>query len=193
MLHALRKPIACLVCCSFGLPVFAQSSPQVSKPFAIRVLEGNAAEHNIRSRTGAVTVIQVRNAQGDVVPGAQVTFTIPASGPGGAFANGEQEVHLTTNLEGVAGTSGFVPNATPGKFPLTVSVTAAGVTERLDIWQSNALDMFSDGVPKPKSYWKIWVAATAAAAGTGLYFALRGGSPSRAGWTPGPPQIGAPR
>jgi hypothetical protein len=192
MPHTMRKFIASVLCWSFGLPVFPQSGSP-SNQFAIRVLEGNAAEHNILSRTGAITVIQVRDSRGDIIPGAQVTFSVPTTGAGGTFANGEQTIALKTNLDGIAGTSGFVPNGTPGKFPLTVAVTIAGVTERLDIWQSNSLNVFSDGVPKAKSHWKIWLAAATAAAGAGLYFAVRGRGSLSPGWTPGPPQIGAPR
>lgn len=57
--------------------------------------------------------------------GVVVTFTAPASGASGTFANGTATTNATTNGSGVATASIFTANATAGSYTVTASATGA--------------------------------------------------------------------
>jgi hypothetical protein len=76
----------------------------------------------------APLVVVVRDASGNPVRGAVVTFTAPSSGPGGSFAGGVSTA--TTNGAGLAAAPAFTANQLAGSYVVTASVTgvAAQVT-----------------------------------------------------------------
>ncbi|HEY7135458.1 MAG TPA: glycine-rich protein [Acidimicrobiia bacterium] len=67
----------------------------------------------------------VTDAYDNPVPGVDVTFTAPASGPSGAW-NGETTAVVTTGTDGVAASPTFTANGTLGHY--TVTATATGVS-----------------------------------------------------------------
>lgn len=67
----------------------------------------------------------VKDSNGNVVVGAQVTFTAPSTGASGAFANGTASVTVTTNSVGIAIATTFTANGTAGSY--AVNATVAGV------------------------------------------------------------------
>ncbi|HEY5010130.1 MAG TPA: hypothetical protein VIH73_03175, partial [Acidimicrobiales bacterium] len=64
---------------------------------------------------------------GNVVPNQTVTFTAPASGASGTFANGTATTTAATNASGIATASTFTANATIGG-PYTVSASTGSAT-----------------------------------------------------------------
>ncbi len=68
----------------------------------------------------------VQDAFGNPVPGVSVTFTAPASGPGGTFPGGALSAAVTTDAGGVATAPTFTANGQAGAY--TVTATAAGVS-----------------------------------------------------------------
>lgn len=186
-----QRLVALCMCCIQGL--WAQQ-PAATR-LTIAIVEGRDASHSIGTRTAAGIVIEVRDSLNKPVPGAQVRFELPATGPGGTFPGNTRSLEVTTNTEGRAAAAGFVPNALPGAFAINVVATANGQTAQSSILQKNAVNGFNDGIPVAKERWKWWVAGlVAAGAGVGLTFALRGGAdPARPGFTPGSPVIGGPR
>ena len=62
---------------------------------------------------------------GNPVSGVSVTFTAPASGASGTFANATNTVTVATNGSGIATASQFTANTTPGNY--NVVATATGV------------------------------------------------------------------
>ncbi|MBK9926593.1 MAG: M4 family metallopeptidase [Anaerolineales bacterium] len=65
------------------------------------------------------------DAGGNPVPGAAVTFTAPASGPSGTFADTQNNTTIvTTNENGIATSSPFTANSQMGSYNVTVSVSS---------------------------------------------------------------------
>jgi len=65
----------------------------------------------------------VKDAFGNAVPGATVTFTQPANGASGAFA---APATVTTNSSGVATAPTFIANATAGAYAVIASASGVG-------------------------------------------------------------------
>lgn len=184
-------------CLTAQVPVsqeISQESADTGAPFAARVVEGDKAAHKTKPRTGAQTVVEVRDAQGNPVAGANVQFQLPKAGPGGNFANSAQALSVETNASGRAATVGFTPNTDPGTFPLYIRVTHSGASQNLIVWQTNSNSRAGDGVVQPRSSWK-WLVAGLAGAGAvvGIVLATRSGGSGDPGYRPGPPTVGAPR
>ena len=78
---------------------------------------------------------------GSPVSGATVTFTAPASGASGTFANATATDTETTNASGVATSTVFTANATAGGYTVTASVS--GVTTPASFSLTNAAANFS--------------------------------------------------
>ena len=73
--------------------------------------------------------VTVRDANGTAVPGTQVTFTAPASGPSGTFAapGAGPSATMTTNSAGTAIAPTFTANSSTGTYSMSVSAgTATG-------------------------------------------------------------------
>jgi hypothetical protein len=68
---------------------------------------------------------QVFDAFGNLVSGALVSFSAPATGAGGTFA-GKTSVTTSTNALGIATAPSFTANARPGTFTVTATIKAAG-------------------------------------------------------------------
>jgi hypothetical protein len=76
----------------------------------------------------------VKDAAGNPVPGVNVTFAAPASGPSGTFLGGA--VNSTTDATGVAMSTTFTANGTTGTYVVTAS--AAGVAVPASFTLTNA-------------------------------------------------------
>ncbi len=74
----------------------------------------------------APLVVTVDEANGSPVAGVLVTFTAPASGPGGTFAHGVKTA--VTNAQGVATAAVFTANAVSGSYQVTASITGDAAT-----------------------------------------------------------------
>jgi hypothetical protein len=57
--------------------------------------------------------------------GVQVAFTAPLSGPSGTFANGKATETDTTDFNGIATSSTFTANSTPGVYEVTAAVSGS--------------------------------------------------------------------
>jgi hypothetical protein len=69
--------------------------------------------------------VTVKDASGNAVPGAGVTFTAPATGASGKFSNGTATITVVTNASGIASAT-FTANATAGG-PYTVTAVVTGL------------------------------------------------------------------
>jgi len=93
---------------------------------SITATSGSLQDATISTAFAAPLVATVLDANQNPVTGASVTFTAPASGASGTFANGTATETDTTNASGVATSSTFTANATAGGY--TVAAAVAGVT-----------------------------------------------------------------
>lgn len=95
----------------------------VGIPASIAVVDGNNQVATVATAFGTALSVVVKDAGGNVVSGATVTFAAPSSGPSGAFAGSPT---VATNASGLATAPGFTANTQPGTYTVTASV--AGVT-----------------------------------------------------------------
>lgn len=170
-------------------------APLPQESLQIFILEGQGEIHDIRNRVSAMVVIEVRDDNSLPLEGADVTFDLPAVGPGGTFAGQQSTSTAKTNFQGQAAAT-FMPNLETGRFNIRVTAKLGNRTGHAVISQSNAL---RSGVAESKSggifkfaWWKVAVLAGVGAT-VGILLATRGGS-SSSGPTliPGTPTFGAP-
>ena len=191
------------------LPGTAQQNPQGTpldrsrlpsfETLKIRVLEGAGAIHNIQTGAVAPLVIEVRDSNENPVEGAEVTFDLPASGPGGDFPGQQLTQTTRTNYQGQAGWSGFQPNNRQGRFQVRIKAVLGNQTGHLSVNQRNSLDEFATKEPEKKRRWlpskRTIIILGLAGAGVGTWLALRGSNSSSSPITVGvgPVVIGPPR
>ena len=82
----------------------------------VKVVAGEATTNNIKTGKGVEPEVLVTDERGQPVSGVMVVFTLPETGPGGAFADGSKRAIVYTNSEGKATARGLTPNMTPGKY-----------------------------------------------------------------------------
>jgi hypothetical protein len=161
----------------------AQTQPQAPvtalptvENLKVLVLEGQRSTNNTTRHIGIQPVVEVRDENDRPVEGAKVVFRLPPSGPGGAFAGNSPTFSATTNAQGQAGASGFVPNSEQGRFDIHVTATYQNRTGEATISQNNSLNTLAmQTPPKPKTpIWRnkyLWIGAGAAVA-VGVTLAL---------------------
>jgi hypothetical protein len=88
----------------------------------VKVLEGDGAFNDVKHRIGHAMAVEVRDQNNQPASGAEVTFAAPTFGASGTFSNGSPTITTKTDGQGVARVGALQPNATEGKF--TISVTA---------------------------------------------------------------------
>jgi hypothetical protein len=95
-------------------------------PTTTTATSGTAQIGEISGAFAAPLAAIVKDAGGNPVSGATVTFTPPASGASGTFAVGGNTA--TTNASGVATSGAFTANATTGSYTVTANVSGATTT-----------------------------------------------------------------
>jgi hypothetical protein len=104
-------------------------------PASITATSGTPQSTIIDTAFVAPLVATVLDKNSNAVSGATVTFTAPATGATGTFANGTSTTTATTNASGVATSTTFSANGTAGAY--TVTATVAGVTAPADFSLTN--------------------------------------------------------
>jgi len=174
-----------------------QEAPQPPS-IKLQVVAGQATTNNIKTRKGVEPVALVTDERGQPVSGVMVVFTLPETGPGGAFTDGSKRAIVYTDSEGKATARGLTPNTTPGKFQIMVNASFHGFTARTTADQTNVLPERSKGSSKLIAI--LAIAGGAAAAGVVAASGGGGSSQSPAAppgrtattITPGTPVFGAP-
>jgi hypothetical protein len=136
----------------------------------IRVVEGQGAINNIRTRMARAPVVELRDEQGNPIAGASVTFQTPATGPSAEF--GAEHLLVTqTDSEGRATGLGLVPNELAGPFEIRVTASFSAKTASATIKQINASPSESRSSKKA-----LWIALGAGAVAGGVLAAAHGHS-----------------
>ncbi len=192
----MQKWTACLLVqlflANFPAASAAQLSAKRTEALKVTVLDGNDAINDIKSRTAAMPVVEVRDENEVPVAGAEVIFQAPAIGPGGSFPGGAATLTTHTNTQGQAAAAGFVPNVEVGNFTIKVTASSRGKQGTGSIRQRNSATVASaeSTESKPRKSgrkWAILALAGAAAAG-GIAAAMLGGS-SSSGNAATPPEL----
>jgi hypothetical protein len=144
----------------------------------ILVLQGQGEVHDIRNRITSTAVIEVRDENGRPVEGADVTFELPAVGPGGLFAQQQTTFSTRTNSQGQAAAT-FQPNLLTGRFNIKVSTMLGNRSGHETIRQSNSTraakattEQGGGGIFK-FAWWKVAVVAGVGVT-VGVLLATRG-------------------
>jgi hypothetical protein len=164
--------------------LFAQEAAALvgqSAGLKIVVIEGEAAQNNVRTRTATAPVVEVRDENDKPVSGAEVVFQLPAAGPGGSFHGWMRNQTVRTNAEGRAAATGLTPNDELGRFNIKVTATAGTRTATGVIAQSN-VSGGGMGSGSSRKWWVIGALGAGALAG-GIYAATSNGDSG----TNGPP------
>jgi hypothetical protein len=198
-----RQLLASGLAALLALPLSAQQSsgPRqtlVNPPkgtLTINVLEGEGARNSIQSRTAVAPVVEVKDASGAPVAGAEVVFQLPAVGPGGSFNGWLKTQTVRTDEQGKATVSGYAPNPEPGRFNIKVTATSGSQTGSVVISQINVENGASAAASARKSNWWKWAlgAGAAAAVGGGIAASRNGktGTTATAASTPVSISVGA--
>jgi Bacterial Ig-like domain (group 3) len=91
-------------------------------PLTILPVSGDGQSTAINTSFGQLLEVQVEDSSFFPVGGASVTFTAPASGASGTFANGSDSVTVTTGFNGIAMAPVLTANGTAGPFMVTADV-----------------------------------------------------------------------
>jgi hypothetical protein len=132
-------------------------------------------------RRGHDPVVQVLDSTGEPLPGATVSFLLPASGASASFGDRGLSVTIQTDERGMATGRGLIPNQIEGQFRIRVTASAKGESASATLTQTNA----EAPTTSSKSKWLAIVAAIGGAAAGGIILASRGGDSSTSGGSPG--------
>jgi hypothetical protein len=94
---------------------------------AVTVVSGGGQSATVHTAFASSLVAVVKDAQGNPVPGVTVTFTAPASGASGTFANSTTTTSATSGSNGQATSSAFTANTVAGP-AYTVTASATGTS-----------------------------------------------------------------
>src|SRR5260370_884931 len=154
------KPYCTLPCFLASLlllqatPAAANPQSQTAPPaLTIRFVEGQGAINNVNRGTAFDPVVEVLDAQDVPLKDATVTFTLPAVGPGGTFADGGKVLIVRTDENGRAIARGMHPNRLSGRFEIRITANYKGQTATSVLTQTNAAPSAAEHSPARK--WAI--------------------------------------
>ncbi len=167
----------------------------------VNVIAGEGQFVDIKRRVNPEPVVEVRDAKGNPVQDATVTFFLPAQGPGGTFSNGTTTESVLTTRDGLATATGIHPNNQTGPYVIRVAASYHGQTGSAQITQTNIVASSSSsgnghGLGFGTRAWVILgICVGVAAAGAALALRNSGGKSTTPAIviTPGSPTVGAPQ
>ena len=166
----------------------------------LTVVAGEGAANNIRSKTATAPVVEVRDDAGKPVVGAEVSFQLPAAGPGGVFNGWMRTQTARTDEQGRATVQGYTPNDEEGRFNIKVTATQGTKTASVVLGQSNTRAGGSAAQAKgsKKTVWIVLGVLAVGGIAGGVAATRGGGSTTTTTTTPvtvsaGPVTVGGPR
>jgi hypothetical protein len=159
----------------------ADTQAEASGILKILVKKGDGSLNNIRKKLAQEPVVEVVDESGKPVAGADVTFTLPFSGPGGQFAGGSRVSNVKTDAAGRASSGPFTPNTVEGRFNLSVKAVKGSRQGSATLSQSNTLaggiypsERAGSAKSSSKKWWVLGLVGGGATAG--VLAATKGGS-----------------
>ncbi len=89
----------------------------------ITVNFGNPQSANVGNPFALPLEVKVTDSLGNPLPGRTITFTAPATGASGTFANGTNTTQAVSNANGIAFASVFTANSIGGTYQITATDT----------------------------------------------------------------------
>jgi L-ascorbate metabolism protein UlaG (beta-lactamase superfamily) len=118
-------------------PFLAQQSPAAPGRLSVRIKEGHNAENDVHQKRAVTPLVEIRDANGRPAAGAEVTFELPGSGPGGSFSGWMRAQTVRSDEAGRAAPTNFMPNGETGPFEIRVSAASGTLTGKATIAQTN--------------------------------------------------------
>ena len=115
---------------------------------SITAASGTPQSATVSTAFASPLVVTVKDASGNAVSGATITFAAPTTGASGTFAG--NATTAVTNTSGVATSAVFTANATTGTYNVTAAVT--GVTAKASFALTNNAASGSNKTLVPTSY-----------------------------------------
>lgn len=143
----------------FNLTNTTLSAPSVTATATSGTEQSTVANTVFRAPL-SVTVM----SNGSPASGVSVIFTAPASGASGTFANGTATETDTTASDGVAVSSAFTANKTPGTYAVTATAAGDSTPAQFDLTNTNA---------STTSY-SFYLSGLEGICGSGNYYGLAG-------------------
>ena len=165
------------ICLALIFCLLAASADAQGPPIKIVIREGQGAINNIQQHRAKEPVVQVTDENGAPIQQASVTFQLPATGPGGSFADGNKMLTVQTDEKGLAVGRGLRPNQAAGKFQIRVTASFRGATASAAVSEINAEPAAAGG--NGKTF--LIIALIGGAAAGGLAAALGHGKSSSGG------------
>jgi hypothetical protein len=183
----MTNPLAVLLCLSMVVPFTAPAQVNnrlPSRTLTIAVLQGDGAIHDLRAGTATFPIVEVRDEAMKPVAGAEVTFELPASGPGGEFAGGASTAHAKTTTAGQARAPEFTPNKREGRFFIQVTARLGDRVGTVRIEQTNSVNPVAtrkaadrgSAAAGPSKLWRVLAIAAGSATTVGVVLLTRNGS-----------------
>jgi hypothetical protein len=177
----------------------ANAAPPQSRTLNVFILRGQNAVNYLPSNPTPAIVVEIRDNNQFPVSDAKVTFTAPATGAGGQFADGQHTATVSSNSDGQAAV-GFVPNRETGPYQISVEARVGDRYGRALISELNTDTQNQQELTgkHKKPWYRSWIfigVVAAAGIAAGVILATRGGggtSSKTVTITPGPPTVGAP-
>jgi hypothetical protein len=159
-LRTTRSVLAIGIVAALALPnrLLAQKQETIGPPsIKVEVIAGQGATNNTRTRKAVEPIALVTDERGQPVSGVMVVFTLPETGPGGAFVDESKRAIVYTNAEGKATARGLTPNTTPGKFQIMVNASFQGFTSSTTVYQTNVSPSVRRVRPSSLPFWRLLV------------------------------------
>lgn len=186
------RSLAIVLSLLLALPICGVA--QQPEGLKIFVISGEGGVNNIEKRVVTTPAVEVRDAQGQPVAGAEVVFRAPDTGPSVSFFGASHTATVTTDEQGRARGDGMAPNTIEGTFPIEITANHGGRQAMLTITQTNVV---APGTPKEKKSfpWR-WLTAVGAGVAAGIVIAARSDKnegPATTSISLGSVGVGAPR
>jgi hypothetical protein len=146
-----------------GLVLLTSCSSSSSKPAPVVSITATSGSGQIAVLDTAFTNPLLANVTtgGTATSGVSVTFTAPATGASGTFANGTATDTETTNASGVATSTAFTANTSGGAYAVTATVAGASTPASFNLTNTaatnysfylNGLEVIDDTASGPNYY-----------------------------------------
>jgi subtilisin-like proprotein convertase family protein len=105
----------------------------VSQQPAIFAYGGSGQSTGIATNFATPLKALVKDASGNALAGASVTFTAPASGASGTFAGGSRTYTGTTDASGIVTATAFTANTTAGSYTVTATTSVSSLVANFNL------------------------------------------------------------
>lgn len=101
--------------------------------WTLTISSGNNQSTRVGTVFGAALQVRLTDQHDLPLPGKNVKFVAPATGASAAFGNGMQQLHATTNAQGIATTDILQANAVVGAYQVVASADGAATSAVFDL------------------------------------------------------------